>query len=58
VSAEALWEGCGFFATGGEFKDTLTTQRDHAAAHGQKRLVLYQGLLEELEHSSGAASGS
>jgi integrase len=55
-SFEALCEGCGFFATTVEFTDTLTRQRDHAAAHGQaKRTALYEGLLDGLE---GAASGS
>jgi hypothetical protein len=43
-------EGCGFFATTVEFKGTLTAQRDHAAAHGQrKRQVLYEGLIDGLE---------
>jgi integrase len=55
-SFEALCEGCGFFATSVEFKDTLTRQRDHAARHGQaKRTALYEGLLDGLE---GAAAGS
>jgi hypothetical protein len=49
-SFEALCEGCGFFATTVEFKGTLTAQRDHAAAHGQrKRQVLYEGLIDGLE---------
>jgi integrase len=49
-SIEALCEGCGFFATTVEFKGTLTAQRDHAAAHGQrKRQVLYEGLIDGLE---------
>jgi len=56
-SFESLCEGCGFFATNVEFKDTLTAQRDHAAAHGQtKRQVLYGQLVEGLENHSGAAS--
>jgi integrase len=56
-SFESLCEGCGFFATTVEFKDTLTAQRDHAAAHGQtKRRVLYQGLVDGLENKPGAAS--
>jgi len=49
-SFESLCEGCGFFATTVEFKDTLTRQRDHAAAHGQaKRTALYEGVLGGLE---------
>jgi site-specific recombinase XerD len=47
---EAICEGCGFFATTIEFKQTLTAQADHAARHGQhRRQTLYEGLLETLE---------
>jgi integrase/recombinase XerD len=57
-SFEALCEGCGFFATTVEFKDTLTRQRDHAASHGQTtRKVLYDGLLDGIESRSGGAAG-
>lgn len=49
-SFEALCEGCGFFATTVEFKDTLTRQRDHAASRGQRsRQALYERLVEGLE---------
>ena len=57
-SFESLCEGCGFFATTVEFKDTLTAQRDHAASHGQiKRQVLFDSLVEGLKNSTGAAYG-
>ena len=55
-SFEAICEGCGFFATTVEFKDTLQAQRLHAAEHRQtKREVLYEGLIRRLD---GAASGA
>jgi integrase len=55
-SFESICEGCGFFATGVEFKDTLTNQAEHATRHGQRdRQHLYEGLLQGLE---GAAAGS
>jgi integrase len=56
---EALCEGCGFFATTVEFKDTLTRQRDHAATHGQvQRKALYDGLIHGLKPRSGGAPGA
>jgi len=58
-SFEALCEGCGFFATTVEFKDTLTRQRDHAASHGQtRRKVLYEGLIDGIDSRPGGATGS
>ncbi len=51
-SFEAMCEGCAFFATTVEFKDTLLAQRDHAGAHGQSaRQGLYERLVEGLEGS-------
>ena len=51
-SFEAICEGCGFFATTVEFKDTLTRQADHAAEHGQQaRQSLYEGLLHGLDEA-------
>ena len=52
-SFEAMCEGCGFFATTVEFKDTLTRQAEHAAEHGQKaRQGLYETLLGGLEEAT------
>jgi site-specific recombinase XerD len=52
-SFEAMCEGCGFFATTVEFKDTLTRQAAHAAEHGQKaRQGLYETLLGGLEEAT------
>jgi site-specific recombinase XerD len=52
-SFEAMCEGCGFFATTVEFKDTLTRQAEHAAKHGQTaRQGLYESLLDGLEEAT------
>ncbi len=52
-SFEAMCEGCGFFATTVEFKDTLTRQAGHAAKRGQKaRQGLYESLLDGLEEAT------
>ena len=52
-SFEAMCEGCGFFATTVEFKDTLTRQAEHAAEHGQQaRQSLYEGLLHGLDEAT------
>jgi len=52
-SFEAICEGCGFFATTVEFKDTLTRQAEHAAQHGQPaRQGLYESLLGGLEEAT------
>ena len=48
-----MCEGCGFFATTVEFKDTLTRQAEHTAEHGQKaRQGLYETLLGGLEEAT------
>jgi len=52
-SFEAMCEGCGFFATTVEFKDTLRRQAEHAAEHGQKaRQGIYESLLGGLEEAT------
>lgn len=52
-SFEAMCEGCGFFATTVEFKDTLTRQAEHAAKRGQTaRQGLYESLLGGLEEAT------
>jgi integrase len=52
-SFEAICEGCGFFATTVEFKDTLTRQAEHAAEHGQPaRQAMFEGLLHGLDEAT------
>ena len=54
-SFEAICEGCGFFATTVEFKNTIAAQADHAARNGQhRRHQLYQNLLDGLQQGSSA----
>jgi integrase len=54
-SFEAICEGCGFFATGVEFKHTLEAQRAHAARRGQRsREALYGRLVDGLEEVASA----
>jgi len=55
-SFEAICEGCGFFSTSIEFKNTLEAQRSDAKGRGQtKREALYDHLLAGLE---GVAPGA
>ena len=52
-SFEAMCEGCGFFATTVEFKDTLTARPGTQRSHGQKaRQGLYEALLDGLEEAT------
>ena len=51
-SYESICEGCGFFATGVEFKPTLEAQQAHAAAHGQgARAQMYAELIDGIDRA-------